>query len=89
MPLFKTEKTEVTKNAGIWDIDLIEDNCKACGFCINICPTEVFAWRDEPNKMGWRPVYVKHEQNCFGCQLCYQICPDFCLEVVAKTEMER
>lgn len=69
MPLFKAVKTEVTKNAGVWDIDLIEDNCKACGFCISLCPVDVFAWRVEPNKLGWFSVYVKHEQNCFGCQL--------------------
>jgi|TARA_B100001971_G_C17843541_1_gene359835 NAD-dependent dihydropyrimidine dehydrogenase PreA subunit len=86
MPLFKAEKTQVTKNAGIWDIDLSEEDCKACGFCIGICPTEVFAWREVPNKLGWFPVYIKHEQNCFGCMRCYQICPDFCLEVSAKAE---
>lgn len=84
MPLFKTEKTKVIKNAGVWDIDLSEETCKACGYCINICPVDVFAWRKEANKLGWFPVVVAHEENCFGCMLCYQICPDFCLEVASK-----
>ncbi len=84
MPLFKAEKTIVTKNAGVWDIDLNEETCKACGYCINLCPVDVFAWRKEANKLGWFPVVVAHEENCFGCMLCYQICPDFCLEVTAK-----
>ncbi|HJM93829.1 MAG: 4Fe-4S dicluster domain-containing protein [Alphaproteobacteria bacterium] len=85
IPLFKAEKTQVTKNVGIWDVELAEDDCKACGFCSNICPVDVFASREVPNRLGWFSVYVKHEQNCFGCMLCFQICPDFCIDVTAKT----
>jgi 2-oxoglutarate ferredoxin oxidoreductase subunit delta len=84
MPLFKPEKKEFKKNAGKWDVILSEDMCKACGFCLNICPVDVFAWRTSPNKLGWMPMFVAHEQNCIGCMLCYQICPDFCLDVSPK-----
>ncbi len=88
IPLFKAEKTQVTKNAGIWDVELAEDDCKDCKFCINICPADVFAPRQVPNRLGWFPIYVKHEQNCFGCMLCSQICPDFCIDVTAKAAAE-
>jgi NAD-dependent dihydropyrimidine dehydrogenase PreA subunit len=84
MSLFKPEKKQIAKNAGVWDVVLNEDMCKACKYCISICPVDVFAWREGPNILGWFPVYVAHEENCFGCMLCYQICPDFCLEVAPK-----
>jgi 2-oxoglutarate ferredoxin oxidoreductase subunit delta len=84
MALFKAEKKQFTKNAGKWDVVIGEDMCKACGFCLNVCPVEVFDWRKSPNKLGWVPMFVATEQNCIGCMLCYQICPDFCINVSPK-----
>jgi len=84
MPLFKAEKKAFKKNAGKWDVLVSEDMCKACGFCLHICPVDVFAWRKQPNKLGWVPMYVPKEENCIGCMLCYQICPDFCIDVSPK-----
>jgi len=85
MALFRDEKIEPPSGkAGKWDVVLTEDMCKACSFCVSICPVDVFAWREKPNKIGWVPVWVAHEQNCVGCMLCYQICPDFCIEVAPK-----
>jgi 2-oxoglutarate ferredoxin oxidoreductase subunit delta len=84
MALFKAEKKQFTKNAGKWDVVIGEDMCKACGFCLNVCPVDVFAWRNGPNKLGWVPMFVATEANCVGCMLCFQICPDFCIDVSAK-----
>lgn len=85
--LFRTEKIEPPPGkAGKWNVVVSEEMCKACSFCISICPVDVFAWRDKPNKIGWVPVWVSHEENCVGCMLCYQICPDFCIDVVPKAE---
>jgi NAD-dependent dihydropyrimidine dehydrogenase PreA subunit len=84
MPLFKAEKKPARGPAGRWDVVVGEEMCKACGFCLHVCPTDVFAWRKAPNKLGWFPMYVAHEQNCVGCMLCYQICPDFCIDVAPK-----
>jgi NAD-dependent dihydropyrimidine dehydrogenase PreA subunit len=44
----------------------------------------VFAWRRTPNRLGWFPMIVAHEENCVGCMLCFQICPDFCIDVAPK-----
>jgi 2-oxoglutarate ferredoxin oxidoreductase subunit delta len=83
--LFRTEKIEPPSGkAGKWNVIVSEDMCKACSFCISICPVDVFAWRQKPNKIGWIPVWVSKEENCIGCMLCYQICPDFCIDVVPK-----
>jgi NAD-dependent dihydropyrimidine dehydrogenase PreA subunit len=88
MPLFKPDKKQVAQNAGKWDVIVSEDMCKACGFCLGICPVDVFAWRKVANKLGWFPMYVAHEENCIGCMLCYQICPDFCIHVGPKEPAE-
>ena len=86
MALFKLEKKAPRGAAGRWDVVVGEDMCKACGFCLNVCPVDVFAWRTAPNKIGWFPVYVAREENCVGCMLCYQICPDFCIDVAVRGE---
>lgn len=85
--LFRTEKIEPPPGkAGKWKVLVSEDMCKACSFCISLCPVDVFAWRDKPNKIGWIPVWVPHEENCVGCMLCYQMCPDFCIDVALKRD---
>ena len=85
MPLFKTDKKAPKGPAGRWDVVIGEDMCKACGFCLSVCPVDVFAYRTAPNRLGWFPMYTAHEENCIGCMLCYQICPDFCIDVSPKT----
>jgi NAD-dependent dihydropyrimidine dehydrogenase PreA subunit len=85
MSMFRAEKMEPRSGkSGKWDVVVWEDICKACRFCISICPVDVFAWREKPNKIGWVPVTVAHEENCVGCMLCFQICPDFCIDVGVK-----
>jgi len=88
MALFKVEKKppKSMAQAGKWDVVIAEDMCKACGFCQSVCPTPVFEYRPAANKLGWFPMYVKHEEFCIGCMLCYQICPDFCIQVSPKDE---
>src|SRR5207237_451207 len=67
VPLFKADKKAPKGPAGRWDVVVGEDMCKACGFCLHVCPTDVFAWRKTPNKLGWFPVVTAHEGNCVGC----------------------
>ena len=50
MALFKAEKKAPKGPAGRWDVVVAEDMCKACGFCLHVCPVDVFAWRKTPNK---------------------------------------
>ncbi|MFQ5830835.1 MAG: 4Fe-4S dicluster domain-containing protein [Candidatus Methylomirabilia bacterium] len=88
MSLFKPDKKQSARSAGKWDVVVSEDMCKACSFCLNICPVDVFAWRQAANRIGWFPMYVAHEEHCIGCMLCYQICPDFCIHVGLKEARE-
>lgn len=66
---------------GGWSVTVARDMCKACRFCIEVCPVDVFQWSPEVNALGWLPVEVKQAEACVGCMLCYQLCPDFCINV--------
>ena len=44
----------------------INDNCVACGLCVNACPIDAIA---EGNP------YVIDEEKCVGCGVCAEACP--------------
>lgn len=48
--------------------DLDELVCTNCGFCEDICPTDVFR-----HKNG--KVYVAYPGDCYNCIACLCICP--------------
>ncbi len=83
MPLFRTHKV-APKRLGEFSVSVERDMCKACRFCIEICPVDVFRWSERVNTMGWFPIEIAHEENCVGCMLCFQYCPDFCIDVQEK-----
>ncbi|HLI25487.1 MAG TPA: 4Fe-4S dicluster domain-containing protein [Chloroflexota bacterium] len=85
MPLFGKPKVPV-KAPGQYAVILSREMCKACGFCLNVCPTDVFEWDKRVNSAGWFPVRVAREEHCVGCMLCFQLCPDFCLTIERKTD---
>ena len=49
--------------------------CKACGICIDLCPTHVF----DTAEMG--EAVVARPEDCTLCLLCELHCPDFAIEV--------
>ncbi len=49
--------------------------CKACGICIELCPTHVF----DAAEMG--EAVVARPDDCTMCLLCELHCPDFAIEV--------
>ncbi len=51
------------------------DWCKACGICIYVCPTDVFALVSDK-------IVIEKGDNCIGCGNCELSCPDFVLKVV-------
>ncbi|MDR2368345.1 MAG: ferredoxin family protein [Deltaproteobacteria bacterium] len=64
-----------------FSIELDFDACKACGYCLEACPKDVFDPGAAHNAKGYRPPVVARPDDCLGCRGCYMVCPDFCLEI--------
>ncbi len=57
--------------------------CKACGYCIEVCPANVFARTAGFNGRGYRPVAAERAAGCIGCRRCFFACPDFAIDITA------
>ncbi|GBG57127.1 4Fe-4S ferredoxin [Sporomusaceae bacterium FL31] len=65
-------------------VKVYEQGCKECGYCIEVCPRQVFGAANYFNDKGYRPVQAKFPEKCIGCRRCFFICPDFSIDVTAK-----
>jgi 2-oxoglutarate ferredoxin oxidoreductase subunit delta len=50
------------------------EKCTNCGVCIEICPMDVFAKKDEKVK-------VNNPKECIGCRACETQCPNSAIKV--------
>ncbi len=64
-----------------YEIEIIKDRCKGCGFCIEFCPRHVLKKSDEFNKKGYVVAAAENADDCTNCGLCERICPDFAIRV--------
>jgi 2-oxoglutarate ferredoxin oxidoreductase subunit delta len=62
-------------------INIDRNLCKACGICVDLCPTIVFEYEDSQNF----PVPA-HVDKCIKCMLCELRCPDFAVEVIIEED---
>lgn len=60
-------------------VSIVVERCKACGFCVEFCPTHVLALSSAFNSKGYHPPHVAHPEKCSGCDLCGMYCPDFAI----------
>ena len=60
-------------------VSIIVERCKACGFCVEFCPTKVLALSSAFNAKGYHPPHVVAPEKCSGCDLCGMYCPDFAI----------
>jgi 2-oxoglutarate ferredoxin oxidoreductase subunit delta len=68
-------------------VSIVVERCKACGFCVEFCPTHVLALSSAFNSKGYHPPHVVHPEKCSGCDLCGMYCTDFAIygnKVAAK-----
>jgi 2-oxoglutarate ferredoxin oxidoreductase subunit delta len=62
-------------------IEVNENYCKACGLCVNACPSGVIQLAAERiNSKGYRPVEQLAE-GCTGCGICAVVCPEAAITV--------
>jgi 2-oxoglutarate ferredoxin oxidoreductase subunit delta len=62
--------------------------CKECGYCMEVCPRNVFSPADYFNDKGHKPVKIKSSEKCIGCRMCFFVCPDFAINVEEKQAEE-
>ena len=60
-------------------VQVVVERCKACGFCVEFCPTHVLALSSAFNAKGYHTPYMAHPDKCSGCDLCGMYCPDFAI----------
>ena len=67
-------------------VNIIEDRCKGCSFCVEYCPRDVLKISKHFNKKGYHPPYVQKPENCVNCKFCELICPEFAIYVEESEE---
>src|SRR5437588_12934813 len=77
----KTERAAMAKG----HVYIVVERCKACGFCVEFCPTHVLALSSAFNSKGYHPPHVINPEKCSGCDLCGMYCPDFAIYGVKAT----
>jgi 2-oxoglutarate ferredoxin oxidoreductase subunit delta len=60
-------------------VQIVVERCKACGFCVEFCPTKALALSYAFNAKGYHPPYLIKPEKCSGCDLCGMYCPDFAI----------
>ncbi len=60
-------------------VQIVVERCKACGFCVEFCPTHVLALSSAFNAKGYHTPFMAHPEKCSGCDLCGMYCPDFAI----------
>ena len=55
--------------------------CKACGYCAEVCTTDVFEQAEAFNVHGYQPMRAAHTDQCIGCLNCFVVCPDFAITI--------
>jgi 2-oxoglutarate ferredoxin oxidoreductase subunit delta len=60
-------------------VQIVVERCKACGFCVEFCPTKALALSSAFNAKGYHPPYLIQPEKCSGCDLCGMYCPDFAI----------
>ncbi len=64
-----------------FEVTVYSDNCKECGYCIEVCGLNVFVPSDHFNQKGYKPVMTNNETRCVGCLKCFFACPDYAIDV--------
>jgi len=60
------------------------ENCKECGYCVEVCKVDSFGPADFFNEKGYRPMEKKSDDYCVGCRKCFYACPDFAIDIIQK-----
>jgi 2-oxoglutarate ferredoxin oxidoreductase subunit delta len=69
-----------------YEHQIIEDRCKGCGLCVNVCPKNVLEISKNVNAKGYFPAYQARPEDCIFCAICCTMCPDVAIAIVEIEE---
>ena len=79
-----TQRVKVSRG----EIHIIEERCKQCRLCIELCPREVLQESEKVNEKGYHPPEVveepEKEKICVACGICEVACPEYAIWVREK-----
>ena len=64
-----------------FEVVVYPNNCKECGYCIEVCALDIFVPADHFNKTGYTPVTSDNSTRCVGCLKCFYACPDYAIDI--------
>ncbi|MCQ2737524.1 MAG: 4Fe-4S binding protein [archaeon] len=56
------------------NITIDVEKCDKCGECVDMCPVEIFALKDDA-------IVTDHEDECTLCEVCVDVCPNGAIKV--------
>lgn len=60
-------------------IHILEERCKGCGVCVEVCQTSVLAMSGKANIHGYNYPVAENPTQCLLCGMCEMFCPDFAI----------
>ncbi len=75
----QTDRTKTRKPKG--KIEIKEELCKGCGYCVEACPKSVIAIGKRFNRLGYFVAEIKAPEDCTGCASCAETCPEIAILV--------
>lgn len=68
-----TKRTPKARPVGF--IKVLEEDCKGCALCVDVCPQNALRLSPRINRRGHHYAEQVNFEVCTGCALCYIQCP--------------
>ena len=62
-------------------VEIKSESCKACMFCVSVCPKKVLEEGKKVNTKGYQYIVPVNLDACIGCKMCAEMCPEAAIEV--------